>query len=57
MHEARSAPPGASAAGLTAREVSKSFALGGRELPVLRGVGPRHMTTVYARHNECRPSR
>ena len=26
------------AAGLTAREVSKSFTLGGRELPVLRGV-------------------
>jgi lipoprotein-releasing system ATP-binding protein len=53
MNEARSAPPGASAAGpaagapaappeaaagLMARGVSKSFTLGGRELPVLRGV-------------------
>ena len=58
MNAARSAPPGAlaagpdataprletaaaapeAAAGLTAREVSKSFTLGGRELPVLRGV-------------------
>jgi lipoprotein-releasing system ATP-binding protein len=31
----------ADAAGLTAREVSKSFTLGGRELPVLRGVSFR----------------
>jgi len=37
--EAAAAPEAAS--GLTAREVSKSFTLGGRELPVLRGVSFR----------------
>src|SRR5580693_5212245 len=53
MNEAPSTPSRASAAGagavaavpaaagLTAREVSKSFTLGGRELPVLRGVSFR----------------